>query len=125
MSRFEGLLIWQRARAMRVMIRDATQAMSDWELKDQMRSAALSVMSNIAEGSERSTDADFRRFLAMAHGSCGELRSQLIVALEDRWVDQPSYDRLNGQIIEVGKMIAGFMKALARGGGGSRVPTAS
>ena len=117
MSRFEGLLIWQRARALRIMIRDATETMPDRNLKDQMRRAAQSVMSNIAEGSERSTKADFRRFLAMAHGSIGEIRNHLVIANDDRYIDQASYDTMHPLAIELSKMIAGFMKALSRGGG--------
>ncbi len=72
-------------------------------------------MANIAEGSERGTNADFRRFLAMAHGSCGELRSHLVIALDDRMVATAAYERLHSNLVELGKMIAGFMKALARG----------
>ncbi len=117
MSRFERLLIWQRAREVRILFRDCTATMRDAVLKDQIRRAALSVMANIAEGSERATNADFRRFLAMAHGSCGELRSHLVVALDDHLVDDAFYLHLNTKLIELGKMIAGFMKALARGGG--------
>ena len=99
------------------MVRDATEAMPDRNLKDQMRRAAASVMANIAEGSERGTNADFRRFLAMAHGSVGELRNHLVVASDDRLVDEAPYLTMHDCAVQLSKMIAGFMKSLARGGG--------
>ena len=83
--RFEDLWIWQAARVLVVEIyrdfRSGTGA-KDFGFRDQVRRAATSVMSNVAEGFERSADADFARFLDFAKASCAEVRS-LYYAAED------------------------------------------
>lgn len=85
-DRFEDLSIWQKARsqACRVygVVRESPALTADFGLGDQLQRAAVSVMNNIAEGFERSTDADFARFLDNAKGSNGEVRSMLHL-LED------------------------------------------
>jgi four helix bundle protein len=82
-ERFEDLRVWQEARALVRAIRSATREVRDFEFRDQIRSAALSVMNNIAEGFERRTDADFAHFLDIAKGSAGEVRSMTYVAEDD------------------------------------------
>ena len=82
-ERFEDLRIWQSAFALSKEIYQITAdgAFSrDFGLRDQIRRAAVSVMSNIAEGFERHSNQDFSRFLAIARGSCAEVRSQLYLA---------------------------------------------
>ena len=83
---FEDLWIWQDARVLvRELYEDfgrGTPGRLDWGFRRQIQDAAVSIMNNIAEGFERSTDADFARFLDMAKGSCGEVRSMLY-ATED------------------------------------------
>ena len=113
MTSFEGLLIWQNARAMRIAVRDLTENMRDAVLRDQMCRAALSIMNNIAEGSERPSRIDFRRFLGMARGSCGELRNQLIIAVDDGWLASDTHAELNDALIRLGKMISAMMAHLA------------
>lgn len=83
--RFEDLWIWQQAREfVREIYEDfRTGAPSkDFGFRDQIQRAGISIMNNLAEGFERSTDADFARFLDLAKGSCGEVRS-LYYAAED------------------------------------------
>jgi four helix bundle protein len=82
MKRFEDLRVWQDARNMVKDIYAITEVVSDRSFKDQIRRAAVSVMNNIAEGSESGSDASFTKFLHIAKGSCGEVRSMLYL-LED------------------------------------------
>src|SRR5512141_2663842 len=83
MGRFEDLVAWQRAVALseRVYLATSEQAFErDWALRGQMRRAAISVVSNVAEGYDRGGRREFARFLQIALGSCGELRAQVFVA---------------------------------------------
>ena len=85
----ENLRIFNDARELANLVYDLTRSESfarDFALKDQMRRSALSVLSNIAEGFERETDAEFARFLYVAKGSCGELRAQTLLAQDQRFV---------------------------------------
>lgn len=82
-ERFEDLRIWQDARTLANRSYDSVQKIKDFNFRDQIRSASLSVMNNIAEGFERRTKKDFAHFLDLAKGSAGEVRSMLYLA-EDR-----------------------------------------
>jgi four helix bundle protein len=78
-TRFEELLVWQKAKRLCVEVYRVTGAgpfMRDFGLRDQIQRAAVSVMSNIAEGFERNSRAEFARFLAIARGSAGEVRAR-------------------------------------------------
>ncbi|MFA4945277.1 MAG: four helix bundle protein [Lentisphaeria bacterium] len=82
---FEDLVIWQGARKLACGVYQLcreTDLGRDWNLRDQLCRAAVSVMSNIAEGKERNRDTEFHHFLAIAKGSCGEVRSLLHLALD-------------------------------------------
>ena len=81
-ERFEDFIAWQKARKLTSEIYRITNQgrfVSDFGLKDQSRRAAVSVMSNLAEGFERGGAAGFHRFLTLAKGSCAELRAQIYV----------------------------------------------
>ena len=82
-NRFEDLEVWRSARKLTIeiyrLVRNPSFA-KDFGLRDQICRAAVSVMSNIAEGFERDSDKAFLSFLAIAKGSAGEVRSQLFVA---------------------------------------------
>lgn len=80
LTRFEDIAAWQKARLLTRRIYEVTGkgAFSrDFELRNQIRRAAISSMSNIAEGFERDGNNEFRQFLAIAKGSAGEVKSQL------------------------------------------------
>lgn len=106
---FEDLDVWKRGCALAVFVHKATSSIRDFGLKDQMRRAAISIPSNIAEGSERS-DKDFARFLSMAKGSAAELRTQAFIAaqVEDVPADAVSH------IVEETRQLGRMMHALAR-----------
>ncbi|WP_035057523.1 four helix bundle protein [Desulfuromonas sp. TF] len=112
---FEELDVWQRAREMAGEIyaccRDGDFA-RDFGLRDQIRRAAVSVVSNVAEGFERGGDREFRQFLALAKGSCGEVRAQLYVALDQGYLNQEKFDRVSALTVQIGRMLGGLMNYL-------------
>ncbi len=84
-KRFEELVAWQKARQLTGQVYQVTgnKALNrDYSLARQMQRAAVSIMSNIAEGFERGSQKEFYHFLSISRGSCAELRSQLYVALD-------------------------------------------
>ncbi len=114
-SSFEELIAWQRARSLASRVYEITsteQFSRDWDLQRQVRRAAVSVLSNIAEGFERGRKADFAHFLAIAKGSCGEVRAQLYVALDQGYLDASTFDELQVMSTETGRIIAGLRNSL-------------
>jgi four helix bundle protein len=112
---FEDIEAWQKARLLVKFVYDLSRAgefSRDYVLRGQIRRAAVSVMSNIAEGFERSGNKEFLRFLAMAKGSCGEVRSQLYVARDLGYADGKSFEVASQKAMEVSRMISGMMKHL-------------
>ena len=90
-DRFEDIEAWQEARRLVQAIYALTgdgQFVKDFGLRDQIRRASVSIMSNIAEGFERGSDKNFARFLFMAKGSAGEVRSQLYIAADHGYSEQ-------------------------------------
>jgi four helix bundle protein len=99
-ERFEDLDVWKRARLLTNLVYDLSESglfARDFGLRDQMRRAAVSIMSNIAEGFESHTQALFILFLGRAKGSSGELRSQLYIALDREYMSEEEFRKaLNG-----------------------------
>src|ERR1700730_8761860 len=96
-ERFEDFIAWQKARKLTGDIYKVTSIgkfARDFGLKDQIRRAAVSIMSNIAEGFERGRPTEFHQFLSIAKGSCAELRSQLYVAFDAHYVNEPQFREL-------------------------------
>jgi four helix bundle protein len=88
---FEELEIWKDARALTKAVYQLTsdsRFSKDFGLRDQIRRASVSIMSNIAEGFERGGNQEFIQFLYVAKGSCGEVRSQLYAAMDQNYLDQ-------------------------------------
>lgn len=110
-SSFEELAVWQKAREFTKTIYNATSEgrwAKDYGLCDQIRRASVSIMSNIAEGFERTGENEFGRFLSMAKGSAGEVRCQLYVALDVGYIDDQVFAELRASISEVSRMISGL-----------------
>jgi len=116
-KKFEDLESWKKARKLTNAVYDATAAgrfTRDFGLKDQIRRASISILSNIAEGFERGGDKEFLQFLAVAKGSCGEVRSQLYIAIDQGYLHQDLFDELSERAAEIGRLISGMMKYLSK-----------
>lgn len=116
-ERFEELTSWRKARELNRRVYHVSKNPTfgrDFGLRDQIRRASISVMSNIAEGFERGGDKEFIQFLAIAKGSCVEIRSQLYAALDEQYVSQAEFDGLHSLCLEVSRMISGFISYLRR-----------
>ena len=104
-KKFEDLESWKKARKLTNTIYEATAVgrfTRDFGLKDQIRRASISILSNIAEGFERGGDKEFLQFLAVAKGSCGEVRAQLYIAVDQRYLRQDLFDELSKNAAEIG-----------------------
>ena len=84
----------------------------DFGLKDQIRRASVSVMSNIAEGNDRSGTGEFIQFLANAKGSAAEVRCQLYVALDQSYITETEFKEISDLALETGRMIGGLLSYL-------------
>jgi four helix bundle protein len=109
---FEDIDAWKKARQLTDTIFQLTKSgpfSRDYALRDQVRRACISTMSNIAEGFERDGAKEFVQFLSMAKGSLGELRSQLYIALDQKYVDAEAFTALTKFSVEISKMIRALM----------------
>ncbi len=116
-EKFEDLIAWQKARSLASMIYRVTRETSfakDYGLCGQIQRAAVSIMSNIAEGYERGSAADYHHFLVIAKSSCAELRSQLYVALDARYITQTEFNNLMSQATEVARVVGGLRVSIAK-----------
>jgi four helix bundle protein len=114
-KRFEELGVWQDARQMVRSIYAAsnTRVFSrDCSLRDQIRRAAISTMSNIAEGFERGTRNEFIRFLNIAKGSNGEVRSQLHVARDQGYINEDEFVKLCDSTVPLSRRLSSFIRYL-------------
>jgi four helix bundle protein len=116
-ERFEDLIAWQKARELTREIYSISKAGSfskDFGLAGQIQRAAVSIMSNIAEGFERGGRAEFHQFLSTAKASCAEVRSQLYVALDAGYLDKGTFDRLMAHAEEVARIVGGLRASVDR-----------
>jgi four helix bundle protein len=109
---FEDLEVWQRGCRLTVDIFKAFASCKNFCFKDQIQRAALSIPSNIAEGSERGSSKDFAHFLNIAKGSCGELRTQLYIARKLELLSKPTFDALVKESKELSAMLEGLRRSM-------------
>jgi four helix bundle protein len=112
---FEDLNVWQRARELVKLIYELTKEKifsRDYSLVDQIRRSSISVLSNIAEGFERGSNKEFIQFLYIAKGSCGEVRSQLYVALDQRYISEEDFSKCKEFCMKISGMIGNLINYL-------------
>ena len=116
-TRFEDLRVFQQARELSHRVHALTHAGAisrDRVLVDQMRRAVLSIVSNIAEGFERQSNAEFMRFLYIAKGSCGELRAQALVALDEGHWTKTIHDEINERCRKLSASLSNLISYLQK-----------
>jgi four helix bundle protein len=116
-DRFEDLIAWQKARELTRAIYQVTQQgafAKDFRLARQIQRAAVSIMSNIAEGFERRGRREFHQFLSTAKGSCAEVRSQLYIAFDIGYLMKSEFQRLLAQAEEVGRVVGGLRASVEK-----------
>jgi four helix bundle protein len=121
---FEDLAVWQESRQLVDAVYQSTKQRAfhaDFGLRDQIRRAAVSTMSNIAEGFERGSRKEFIQFLNIAKGSNGEVRSQLQVALDQKYVSDAEFIVLRDSAILLSKKLSAFIRYLNGYANDSRV----
>ena len=114
---FEELEVWKRARTLTKTVFRVTASKAfrvDWGLRDQARRSSVSIMSNIAEGFERSSAKEFARFLDIAKGSCGELRAQLYVMQDAGLAEASKAAAMRSEAFEIGRMLHGLATAVRK-----------
>lgn len=116
-TRFEDLFAWQRARSLSSAVYEMTRdgsAGRDFRYVGQIRAAAVSVMSNVAEGFERESGPQFIQFLQIARASAGEVWSLLYVALDLGYVTEASFARLHAQCLDVTRLVTALRNSISR-----------
>ena len=115
-KRFEELQCWQEARVLVNMvyesIRNSSNFQKDFRLNGQITSAAISSMSNIAEGFSRRSNKEFIQFLFVSKGSATEVQSEAYVALDQKYIDQENFEKIYNQAEKVSKLDSGLITYL-------------
>jgi four helix bundle protein len=111
-EKFEDIIAWQKARCLTIIIYKVFDNCKDFGFKNQIYRASVSIMNNIAEGFERRGDKEFKHFLFIAKGSCGEVRSMLYLALEFSYLNQEQFNEYYNLSVEISKLLSGFIKTL-------------
>ncbi|KTC24588.1 four helix bundle protein [Pseudomonas marginalis ICMP 9505] len=110
---FERLVVWQRSRRLAVGVYRELADCRDFGFKDQITRSALSVPSNIAEGMERRSVKEKVHFLWIAKGSCGELRTQILIGSDIAYIAQPLADNWIAETRELSKMLCGLINKIS------------
>jgi four helix bundle protein len=116
LHQFEELEVWKRSSRLAVSILELVDGIKLYALRDQMARCCISVPSNIAEGAELVSDREFRRFLAIAKGSAGELRTQLYIGVRAGIFPPEVANPLIQEAKEISSMIEGLRKRLGGSG---------
>jgi four helix bundle protein len=116
---FEKTDVWKESRELVKFVyklTNGTQFRKDHGLVDQVRRASVSVLSNIAEGFERGSNAELMHYLYVAKGSAGELRAQVYVALDQGYITQADLLKVRERCMNISSQTAGLIKYLKRSG---------
>ena len=111
---FEEIIAWQKAEELSLLIYALFKSSRDYRFKDQIQSAAVSVMNNIAEGFERQSNKEFLRFLYIAKGSSGEVRSMSHLAVKLKYISEDDYKQIILLSRDISKMLYGLIQKLQK-----------
>jgi four helix bundle protein len=111
-KKFEDLIAWQKSQDFAVHIYEMCETMRDYGFRNQICNAVVSISNNIAEGFDRSSDADFSRILYIAQGSNSETKSMLYLAARLKYINEDRKVQLVSLSEEIGRVIRGLIKSL-------------
>jgi len=111
-QKFEDIIAWQKAQEFAVDIYSAFNECKDFSFRDQICRAVVSISNNIAEGFDRSSNADFSRFLYIAIGSCSEVKSMLYLATKLRYISNKDSEELLVKVNDISKIIRCLIKSM-------------
>jgi four helix bundle protein len=111
-DRFEDIIAWQKAKDLTILVYKNFAECKDFGFKGQIQRASVSVMNNIAEGFERKSNNEFKQFLFIAKGSCGEVRSMLCLAHELNMLKEENIEELSKVSEEISRILSGLIKTL-------------
>jgi len=111
-EKFEDIIAWQKAKELTICIYKLFEDSKDFGFKNHIQRTSISIMNNIAEGYERQNNKEFTRFLYIARGSCGEVRSMLIIAKDLNKISGDNFKKLYFLSVEISKIIYGLIKNL-------------
>lgn len=117
MKDFRDLRVWEKAHSTVLDIYRETRSFprdEQFGLTSQLRRAAVSIPSNIAEGCGRGSDTDFARFLQNSMGSASEVEYQLLLSHDLDYLQQNAYRQLNDEVVQIKKMLSSFMQTLRK-----------
>lgn len=107
---FEDLEVWKRSARLSVTLYQQTNALRDFGFRDQLTRSGLSIPSNIAEGYERGGSAEIARFLTIAKGSAGELRTQIFIGIEAGFLDRTVAFEWADEAKQIGRMLGALIQ---------------
>ena len=111
-QRFEDLIVWQKAQELALSIYQSFDNCNDFGFRDQIRRAAVSVSNNIAEGFERSLNAEFSKFLFYSLGSNSEVRSMVYLSIKLDLLSKVNAEQIIELTNEVSKLLYGLIKSI-------------
>lgn len=111
-EKFEDIIAWQKAKELSLAVYLSFKSNNDYAFRDQIQRASISIMNNIAEGFERKGDKEFKYFLYISKGSCGEVRSMLYIAKELKYISEKEFEKFYQLSVDISKILSGFIKTL-------------
>ncbi|MBP9817454.1 four helix bundle protein [Candidatus Shapirobacteria bacterium] len=109
---FEDIKVWQMSRDFNIAIFNSFTNCKDYSFKDQLLRASVSIMNNIAEGFERGSNPDFKKFLYISKGSAGEVRSMIYLAQGLNYLSPTKSQEFIDLSLQIAKMLSGLIKVL-------------
>lgn len=111
-EKFEDIISWQKSKELSILVYSVFKNSRDFCFRDQIQRAVISISNNIAEGFERKSNKEFKQFLYIAKGSCGEVRSMLHIAIELRYISREEFEQFYSLGLEISKLLSGLIKTL-------------
>lgn len=111
-EKFEDVISWKKSQNLTLKIYKIFKNNKDYNFRNQVERAVVSISNNIAEGFERRSNREFVRFLYIAKGSCGEARSMIYISRELKYISREEFNNLYNSLVEISKLLSGLIRSL-------------